>query len=166
MTAMSSVRLVEEYGPKWVDGPYERGTDGPRVILVGVDGSESSMRAAAYAAGLARRQRSRLMVVYVTSPSAWTGMGVPGTYDVELQTFDEVIKQLRSELRSRADEIGVPVTFTVRGGDSFGELRHAATEANADMVVIGASEQAGHRLVGSVASRLVRAAVWPVVVVP
>lgn len=30
---------------------FERGTDGPKVIVVGIDGSESSMRAAAYAAG-------------------------------------------------------------------------------------------------------------------
>jgi nucleotide-binding universal stress UspA family protein len=34
------------------------------------------------------------------------------------------------------------------------------------MVVVGSSEQAGHRLVGSVASRLVRAGRWPVTVVP
>ncbi|MGW2658903.1 universal stress protein, partial [Streptomyces sp. NPDC001478] len=39
---------------------FERGTDGPKVIVAGIDGSESSMRAAAYAAGLARRQRAML----------------------------------------------------------------------------------------------------------
>ena len=35
-----------------------------------------------------------------------------------------------------------------------------------DMVVVGASEHAGHRLVGSIATRLVRAGLWPVTVVP
>ena len=31
---------------------FERGTDGPKVIVVGIDGSDSSLRAASYAAGL------------------------------------------------------------------------------------------------------------------
>jgi hypothetical protein len=35
---------------------FEFGTDGPSLILVGVDGSRTSLRAAAYAGGLARRQ--------------------------------------------------------------------------------------------------------------
>src|SRR5690349_22445207 len=39
-------------------GAFELGTDGPKVILVGLDDSVTSMRAGAYAAGLARRQRS------------------------------------------------------------------------------------------------------------
>jgi hypothetical protein len=44
---------------------FEFGTDGPSLIVVGVDGSRTSLRAAAYAAGLARRQHSRLLVIVV-----------------------------------------------------------------------------------------------------
>lgn len=36
---------------------FERGIDGPKVILVGLDGSDSCLRAVAHAAGLARRQQ-------------------------------------------------------------------------------------------------------------
>jgi nucleotide-binding universal stress UspA family protein len=36
----------------------------------------------------------------------------------------------------------------------------------ADLVVVGLSTQAGHRFVGSIATRLARLGRWPVVIVP
>lgn len=160
------VQLVEQYGPEWSPGVFERGTDGPRVILAGVDGSPTAMRAGAYASGLARRQHSRLVLVYVAAPSLWTGMSAGPAAAAQEQLFDELIAELRGQIQERAEEIAVPVTFVVRRGDAFVELREAATEIHADMVVVGASEHAGHRLIGSVANRLVRAGRWPVTVVP
>ena len=56
----------DESGPWEVKArEFELGTDGPSVILVGVDDSVTAARAGWYAAGLARRQRARLVVVYV-----------------------------------------------------------------------------------------------------
>ena len=49
---------------------FEYGVDGPKLIVVGLDGSDSSWRAAAYAAGLARRQHSKLVLVYVQTLAA------------------------------------------------------------------------------------------------
>ena len=158
-------RLVEEYGPAWTPGPFERGTDGPRVILAGIDGSDTALRAGAYAGGLARRQHSRLVVVYVAAPSLWTAMAATAVAAQE-QLFDDQIRELRRQISERATEFAIPTTFLVRRGDAFIELRDAAVEMRADMVVVGASEQAGHRLIGSVAARLVRAGRWPVTVVP
>jgi nucleotide-binding universal stress UspA family protein len=161
-----TVELVEEYGPAWSPGAFERGTDGPRVILAGVDDSPTAMRAGAYAAGLARRQRSRLVLVYVATPSLWSGMSPGPAAAAQEQLFGEHVADLRRRVRERAAEIAVPITLVVRRGDAFVELRDAATEIHADMVVVGASEHAGHRLVGSVATRLVRVGRWPVTVVP
>ncbi|CCH16542.1 universal stress protein [Micromonospora lupini] len=156
----------EEYGPRISPLPFERGTDGPRVVMVGVDGTRTSARAGAYAAGLARRQGAALVVVFVSSASGITAL-VPGMDASAIQrSHDELADELRQECRRGAEQLGIPVTFLCRRGDAYAELCAAADEFQADMVVVGASEQAGHRLVGSVATRLVRKGHWPVVVVP
>jgi nucleotide-binding universal stress UspA family protein len=155
----------EHFGPAADRLAFERGTDGPRVIVVGVDGSLTSVRAAAYAAGLARRQRCRLIVVFVAPVSvlaAITGEAAAAM----AQTSNELGVELRDEVRRAAEELGVPTTFAIRRGDPFVELRDVANAVRADMVVVGASSKAGHRFVGSVAVRLVRLGRWPVVVVP
>lgn len=158
--------LVEEYGPAWVPGPFERGTDGPQLILVGIDGSPTALRAGAYAAGLARRQRSRLVVVYVLTSSAWTGISHGALAVAQEQAYDDMINELRRPVETMAAEAHISVIFEVRRGDAYTELKRVAIDRQADLVVVGASESAGHRLVGSVATRLVRAGLWPVTVVP
>ncbi len=54
----------------------------------------------------------------------------------------------------------------VARGDPYTELRRVADDVRADAVVVGASTQAGHRFIGSLAVRLVKAGRWPVTVVP
>jgi nucleotide-binding universal stress UspA family protein len=157
---------TEHYGPAAAPCAFERGTDGPRVIMVGVDGSPPSERAAAYAAGLARRQRSRLVVVFVGEPAGLVASVYGQAAAAAVQAAEELAGELRAQVRQAAEEMGLPVTFAVRRGDPYAELRAAADELKADMLVVGASAQAGHRFVGSVATRLVRQGRWPVVVVP
>jgi nucleotide-binding universal stress UspA family protein len=152
-----------------VDGPavhyFELGTDGPKVILVGVDGSETSMRAGAYAGGLARRQGARLVVLFVASPSRFASMSA-AALAMLYQTTDEMAKELREMAESRAEELGIALTFVTRRGDPFVEMCRMATEIKADAIVVGASTWAGHRFAGSLAVRLVKAGRWPVTVVP
>lgn len=159
-------RAAEHFGPAAARGAFERGTDGPRLIMVGVDGSPTSERAAAYAAGLARRQRSRLVVVFVGATTSLVGALYGQAAAAAADTNDELAAVLRSGVQQAAEEMGVPITFLVRHGDPYTELRYTADQLKADMLVVGASAQAGHRFVGSVASRLVRLGRWPVVVVP
>ncbi len=145
---------------------FERGTDGPKVILVGLDGSDSSLRAVAYAAGLARRQRALLAIVYVQPVmAAGAALGVPVA-----GTTDEIAESLVAQIREAAEQVkGVFETrweFHTFRGDPYNGLVRAADDLKADAVVVGASEQAGHRIVGSVAIRLVKAGRWPVTVVP
>jgi nucleotide-binding universal stress UspA family protein len=147
-------------------GPeFELGTDGPSLILVGVDGSRTSLRAGAYAAGLARRQHSRLLAVYVTRPSANIGVA-PGVVPALTEAANQAANDLERQMREGAARLGLDVQFRSVCGDPFTELSRIATETKADAVVVGASEHAGHRIVGSLATRLVRAGKWPVTVVP
>jgi nucleotide-binding universal stress UspA family protein len=144
---------------------FELGSDGPSLILVGVDGSRTSLRAAAYAAGLARRQHCPILAVFVAPLSAGVG-SAPGAAAALNEAAVQTAGEIEKLMRDRAAEIGVQAEFLAVIGDPFTELKRAATESRADAVVVGASEHAGHRLVGSLATRLVRAGRWPVTVVP
>jgi nucleotide-binding universal stress UspA family protein len=150
------------------EGSFELGTDGPTSILVGVDGSTTSLRAAWYAAGLARRQGAKMTAVYV-GPMPSLAAASPAGAGLTLAQH-EAFSQTAEDMRRRAEEVsgelGISITFIAVEGDPFTELRRIADETRADAVVVGASAHAGHRLVGSLAVRLVRAGRWPVTVVP
>jgi len=147
---------------------FELGTDGPSVILVGVDDSTTSIRAGWYAAGLARRQGARIVAVFV-SPLASLGATGPTGAAVTVAR-DEAFRATAADLVRRAlaigTELGISITFLAARGEPFAEIVRIAGEVRADAIVVGASAHAGHRFVGSLAVRLVRAGRWPVTVVP
>jgi nucleotide-binding universal stress UspA family protein len=146
-------------------GSFELGTDGPTSILVGVDGSPTSMRAAAYAAGLARRQRARLVVVYVGKVGGMPAAAALAAGAVD-ETIDEIGADLRRQVAEASRDRGVDAVFMAVRGDPYNEIKRIAMELRVDAVVVGASATAGHRFVGSLAVRLVKAGRWPVTVVP
>jgi nucleotide-binding universal stress UspA family protein len=145
---------------------FERGTDGPKVIVAGLDGSDSSWRAAAYAAGLARRQNALLAIVYVQPYIAGgAAIGVPLS-EADTGMAQQLLAEIRQAIRQTQGAFQVRWEFHTFRGDPYSGLALAADQLTADAVVVGASERAGHRLVGSVAVRLVKAGKWPVTVVP
>jgi len=151
------------------EGAFELGTDGPTAILVGIDGSTTSLRAGAYAGGLARRQHARLVAIYV-EPLTSMAAAVPAAGAALAVAREEGFSQIAGDLGRQAEELardrGINLTFIAARGDPFTEICRVAAEIRADALVVGASAKAGHRLVGSLAIRLVRAGRWPVTVVP
>jgi nucleotide-binding universal stress UspA family protein len=149
-------------------GEFELGTDGPSVILVGIDESVTASRAAAYAAGLARRQGARVVAVYVQAPGSYVITSAAGAsvLAAEAEVHQEIAAELSALATERARELGIDMTFVTTQGDPFHEISRIADETKADAIVVGASLKAGHRLLGSLAVRMVRAGKWPVTVVP
>jgi nucleotide-binding universal stress UspA family protein len=91
---------------------------------------------------------------------------VPGGVTAMNETFEPTAAELEQLVLSRLAEFGISGEFRAVHGDPRAELTKIAEQVHADAVVVGASEQLGHRIVGSLATRLVRAGKWPVIVVP
>lgn len=146
---------------------FELGTDGPLTIVAGIDGSDTSMRAGAYAAGLARRQGAKLALVYVQPlPSSANAMAAEGQVTLGNEIAAGLLRQIEEAVDRLPDEHLPRWEFVTEPGDPFRTLVEIADRLRADAVVIGASQKAGHRILGSVAVRLVKAGRWPVTVVP
>jgi nucleotide-binding universal stress UspA family protein len=78
----------------------------------------------------------------------------------------QVSEDLGRQVREGAERVGLKAEFVVTEGDPYVQLIRVAERVGAELIVVGASESAGHRLVGSLAVRLVRSGRWPVTVVP
>ncbi|HEX5406872.1 MAG TPA: universal stress protein [Pseudonocardiaceae bacterium] len=143
---------------------FEIGKDGVGSIVVGYDGSPPSTHAAAWAAGLARRERGVLLIVYVevlSSPAYWTALGTAAAAEAGV----EFMQQLRDEAGPLLDERGVTWEMLYGQGEPATVLESIAEERRADCIVVGRSRHRGG-LLGTVPKSLIAHATRPVVIVP
>ena len=144
---------------------FELGTDGPRTVLVAVDGTQGAGRAMAYAAGLARRNRAHLVAVYVRKlPVAVAGDAYVAAASNAAQ--DDIEAELRAEMQRELSCWGIGAEFVVCSGDPVQALAEIAKRYRADAVVVGSSTSFLHRVLGSLSSGLIRKGQCPVTVVP
>ncbi len=142
----------------------------PVQIVVGVDGSEQSIRAARVAAGMAKAQGSRLHIVTVVRPpEGWWGVvGSPPPAEALSASMERAQRSVLDKTLAAIDTEGVEVVATEEIGDPSSALSAYCEQAGAGLLVVG-RRGAGvvERLVlGSVADRLAHHAPCALMVVP
>jgi nucleotide-binding universal stress UspA family protein len=151
-------------------------------ILVAIDGSESSTRAASVALGLAEKLKAELILLHAVSPpTSYYGSTVPAPVGAspppisqhEIDAYYEYARRatigMVEEIQSRSKKLGVKVRTEIpQGVSSVVEtiIKHAEN-ANADLIVVGTRGLGGFKrlLLGSVSSGVVSHATTPVLVV-
>lgn len=138
-------------------------------ILVAIDGSRTSRKAARFAHDLAQQTGSRITLLFVLEPPRMLALGfldselisspqrTPEELDAVRRMLDEVAADLPSTQVEKIVEIGRPADTIVSMADTLG----------ADHIVIGARglNPGGKWLLGSVSDRVVQHAGRPVTVV-
>jgi nucleotide-binding universal stress UspA family protein len=131
-------------------------------IICGTDFSDAAIEAVDIAAAIARRLETKLVLVHVDESY--------GIAAVDSKLFEAAVAHRRPELDRMADRLrglGTDVDEKLLCGSAFDKLVTVATEARAQLIVVGAI---GHSLarrlfVGSVAERTAEASPVPTLVV-
>jgi nucleotide-binding universal stress UspA family protein len=133
-------------------------------ILVGVDGSTESERAARYALELAARVDASVTALHVVEKRA-----------LELARGSSEATELRRDraavlagIEGIAEEVGHPVDDELAEGDPATQLTEHADEGEADLVVLGRQGLSGvkRRVLGGVTEQVLHHSEVPVLVVP
>jgi len=151
-------------------------------ILVALDGSESSQKAAQAALELAEKLKVDLLVLHAISPpttyyhstiASPTGMSLPAPSQHEIDGYYAYAKKVATsivgEVESKGKKLGIHVKTEISEAvSSVVEtiLNHAAKE-NVDLIVVGTRGLGGFKklLLGSVSNGVVSHAHCPVLVV-
>jgi nucleotide-binding universal stress UspA family protein len=141
----------------------------PKVVVVGVDGSEQSVHAAQAAADLSRKNGARLFIVTVVRPpEGWWGIvGSPPPADVLTASMTEAQQSILDATVEQLDLEGLEWEAAEEIGEPATALADVCRERGADLLVVG-RRGAGlvERLVmGSVADRVAHYAPCPVLIV-
>jgi len=140
-------------------------------IIVGIDGSEHSRQALAWAVREAALRHTPLTVITVHQVVAnyWTGSPVAYPGDSEFtEKAQKVAQEETDSVLAQVAEASRPTSVTVKAitGLPAEELLHAAD--GADMLVVGSRGVGGFKrlLLGSVSTQVTHHANCPVVVIP
>jgi nucleotide-binding universal stress UspA family protein len=139
-------------------------------IVIGIDGSDGSRRAAENGVALARQHQATVkLVTVVRTPEGWWGIGgAPPTPESLSTALIEGQQQILREVEEHLDLDGVEYETVEELGDPVGRLLAVCEESAADLLVIGrrGAGLAERVILGSTADRLTHLAPCAVLVVP
>lgn len=142
----------------------------PRTIVVGVDGSDESHRAAQHAVSMAAHWKAKLLLTTVVrTPEGWWGIGgAPPTPEALSEAIVQGQEKVLEEERRLLNLDEVDHETVQELGDPVGRLLAVAEANNADVIVIGrrGAGLAERVVMGSVADRITHLATCPVLIVP
>ena len=138
-------------------------------ILVAIDGSETSRKAARFAHDLAQQIQARITLLFVLEPPRMVALGF---LDSELITGDQHSPEDLEKIRRMLDELAADLPRTqvekvVEIGRPADTIVEQANKLGADHIVVGARglNAGGKWLLGSVSDRVIQHAGRPVTVV-
>ena len=142
----------------------------PKVIVVGVDGSDPSIEAVRAAGALARCQAAHLIIVTVVRPpEGWWGIvGSPPTAEALGESLSDAQRDVLDRTLRSVDMSNVSYETREEIGEPSSQLIEVCNRVDADILVVGRRGAGLFRrmVVGSVANHVVHEAPCPVLVVP
>jgi nucleotide-binding universal stress UspA family protein len=154
-----------------------------KTILYATDLTPNAAHAFRHAVGIARCHQARIFILHVLpemEPAVLnyvsTVMGEDRLADLELahkaEVKDEISKRLhefaKAELADRPDDVDRIAGIEIHHGNPATEILRAADRLNADIIVLGSHGKGAlkYAFLGSVAEKVLRKSLRPVVVVP
>ncbi|HUF16328.1 MAG TPA: universal stress protein [Acidimicrobiia bacterium] len=139
-------------------------------VVVGIDGSEGSNRAAEHGAAIARHWGAHLkLVTVVRTPEGWWGIGgAPPSPEALSTALIEGQQKILQDISSHLDLDGIDYETVEELGDPVSRLIAVCEINDADLLVIGrrGAGLAERVILGSTADRLTHLAPCPVLVIP
>lgn len=140
--------------------------DAPKRVIVGVDGSDGSLRALRWAAGLAAGLGGTVIVVHAFEPLQHLDEIEPGTDFEDLLHATE--QRMRDEWCALVTAAGAECIPVIAGGAPNEVLTDTARKQEADIIVVGARGLGTVRglVLGSTSAKLAHTSKLPVTIVP
>jgi nucleotide-binding universal stress UspA family protein len=146
-----------------------------RKILVTIDGSENSKKAADYASSFAKKYNAQLIVLYLLyselgfAYSNLLGVTTPKAIEDVLETQKKDVQKWFDEIRSKLKNTNISVTdkIIISVSSIVGKIIGFADKEKVDLIILGTRGRTGFKklLLGSVAEGVVTHSSCPVMVV-